>query len=70
MQPCSQPRYGLIDCSNAMSGESLRAMIVRAGSTWTSVRGGAGASSVEQLGVERVAIGLALAPREPPLPVR
>src|SRR5208283_1576370 len=30
MQPCSQPWYGLIDCVNGMSGESLRLMIVRA----------------------------------------
>ena len=36
MQPCSQPWYGLIDCVNGMSGESLRLMIVRAG--WTMLR--------------------------------
>ena len=32
MQPCSHPRYGLIERSNEMSGESLRAMIVRVAS--------------------------------------
>jgi len=33
MQPCSQPRYGLIERSKPMSGELLRAMIVRVEST-------------------------------------
>src|SRR5215813_14207640 len=33
MQPCSQPRYGLIERSKPISGESLRAMIVRVAST-------------------------------------
>src|SRR5262245_13053742 len=33
MQPCSQPRYGLIDWSNEISGDLLREMIERAGST-------------------------------------
>src|SRR3954447_23437108 len=32
MQPCSQPRYGLIERSKPISGESLRAMIVRVAS--------------------------------------
>src|SRR5271170_795225 len=44
MQPCSQPWYGLIDCENGMSGESLRLMIVRAFWIDTVVLGG-GASS-------------------------
>jgi len=41
MHPCSHPWYGLIDCENGMSGESLRAMIVRAGVIrvrWSPVR--------------------------------
>src|SRR4029079_7250867 len=37
MQPCSQPRYGLMDCSKGTSGESLRAMIERARSSTTIV---------------------------------
>jgi len=45
MQPCSQPWYGLIDCVNGMSGESLRAMIVRAGWIVTTVLGVCGASA-------------------------
>ena len=31
MQPCSHPWYGLIDWLNGMSGDALRAMMVRAG---------------------------------------
>ena len=45
MQPCSQPWYGLIDCVNGMSGESLRLMIVRAGWIRTTVFSGGSASS-------------------------
>src|SRR5205807_2351474 len=45
MQPCSQPRYGLIERSKPMSGESLRAMIVRVASTLRVVRSGIGSSS-------------------------
>src|SRR2546426_4719617 len=46
MQPCSQPWYGLIDCVNGMSGESLRAMIVRDAWIITVVlSGGSGSSS-------------------------
>src|SRR5271154_4508834 len=47
MQPCSQPRYGLMDCENGTSGEALRAMIVRVGSIRISVSGrrSGGASS-------------------------
>src|SRR5678816_1581265 len=46
MHPCSHPWYGFIDCENGMSGESLRAMIVRAGVIRTSVlSGGRGSSS-------------------------
>src|SRR5216683_1797639 len=37
MQPCSQPRYGLIERSKPISGESLRAMIVRVASTLRTV---------------------------------
>src|SRR6266513_3887228 len=46
MQPCSQPWYGLIDCVNGMSGESLRAMIVRAFWIDTVVLSGGGSSSL------------------------
>src|SRR5215471_9062400 len=45
MQPCSQPRYGLIERSKPISGESLRAMIVRVESTLSVVVNGAGFSS-------------------------
>src|SRR6185437_8891525 len=45
MQPCSQPWYGLMDCENGMSGESLCAMIERARWIVTAVRSGAGCSS-------------------------
>jgi hypothetical protein len=45
MQPCSQPRYGLIERSNEMSGESLRVMILRVASTVTVVLNGGGSSS-------------------------
>src|SRR4030042_374564 len=38
MQPCSQPRYGLIDWSKLMSGLSLLAMMLLAASTRPSVR--------------------------------
>src|SRR3990167_9803786 len=37
MQPCSQPRYGLMDRSNGKSGEVLRVMMVLAVSIRTSV---------------------------------
>src|SRR5206468_1148476 len=47
MQPCSQPRYGLIERSKPMSGESLRAMIVRVASTASVVSSRAGSSSEE-----------------------
>src|SRR5438067_11838137 len=47
MQPCSQPRYGLIERSKPMSGESLRAMIVRVASTASVVASRAGSSSEE-----------------------
>src|SRR5437764_8610891 len=46
MQPCSQPWYGLIDCVNGMSGESFRAMIVRAFWIDTVVLSGGGSSSL------------------------
>src|SRR6201982_1998909 len=45
MQPCSQPRYGLIERSKPISGESLRAMIVRVESTVNVVVNGASSSS-------------------------
>jgi len=45
MHPCSHPWYGLIDCENGMSGESLRAMIVRAGVMRTTVLSGGGVSA-------------------------
>src|SRR3954464_2628078 len=45
MQPCSQPRYGLIDRSKPMSGDVLRLMIVFGFSTVTVVRSGGGPSS-------------------------
>src|SRR5579862_7841501 len=55
MQPCSQPRYGLIDCSKWMSGESLRLMIERARSSVTTVSGrGAISSSRYQPSSSRV----------------
>ena len=51
MQPCSQPWYGLIDCVNGMSGESLRAMIVRAGWIVTVVRSWRAAGLVGVFGI-------------------
>src|SRR5439155_26045137 len=45
MQPCSQPRYGLIERSKPISGESLRAMIVRVVSTDNVVGSRAGSAS-------------------------
>src|SRR6266496_2798738 len=45
MQPCSQPWYGLIDWLKPISGEVLRAMIVRAGWIVTVVLSGGSASS-------------------------
>src|SRR3954471_9414409 len=45
MQLCSQPRYGLIERSKPISGESLRAMIVRVESTVNVVVNGIGSSS-------------------------
>src|SRR6476661_4074289 len=54
MQPCSQPWYGLIDCVNGISGESLRAMIVRAAWMVTIVlRGGSSSPSVSVPGCQR-----------------
>src|SRR5665213_692940 len=47
MQPCSQPRYGLIERSKPMSGELLRAMIVRVASMLSRVCSGAGSGSAE-----------------------
>src|SRR5436190_2051369 len=44
MQPCSQPRYGLIERSNEMSGESLRVMILRVASAVTVVLNGGSCS--------------------------
>src|SRR3954452_18751879 len=49
MQPCSHPWYGLIDCENGTSGDSLCAMMVRARWMVTTVRGGGGASSADSL---------------------
>src|SRR5258708_5463899 len=40
MQPCSQPRYGLIDCEKPTSGESLCEMMERARSSVTVVSSG------------------------------
>src|ERR1043165_7809160 len=49
MQPCSQPRYGLIERSNPTSGESLCEAMVRARSMVTSVFNSlAGGSSAVQ----------------------
>lgn len=45
MQPCSQPRYGLIEAENPTSGLSLRVMITFAFSGETVVVSWAGASS-------------------------
>jgi hypothetical protein len=45
MQPCSQPRYGLIERSKPISGESLRAMIVRVASTDNVVATRSGSAS-------------------------
>lgn len=45
MQPCSQPRYGLTERSNGISGDVLRAMIVFACSTVTMVRRRSGSPS-------------------------
>src|SRR6266481_1778384 len=47
MQPCSQPRYGLIERSNGMSGDVLRVMTLRAVSIATSVLNG-GSSSIDR----------------------
>src|SRR5918911_1528546 len=47
MQPCSQPRYGLIERSKPISGESLRAMIVRVVSTDRIVGNRIGSASDE-----------------------
>src|SRR5246127_5391700 len=49
MQPCSQPRYGLIERSKPMFGESLRAVIVRVESTVkVEVKGPSSSSAVPQ----------------------
>src|SRR4051812_34152235 len=45
MQPCSQPRYELIERSKPMSGERFQAMIVLGFSTVTVVLSGGGPSS-------------------------
>src|SRR6186713_2652028 len=45
MHPCSHPRYGLIDCSKPMSGESLVLMTPFARSACTLVATLSGASS-------------------------
>src|SRR5512139_2613993 len=45
MQPCSHPRYGLIERSNPMSGDSLRVMMERATSCVTAVASGGRVSS-------------------------
>jgi hypothetical protein len=45
MQPCSQPRYALIDRSNPMSGDWLKLIIVRGCSSVTVVRSGSGSPS-------------------------
>src|SRR4051812_6718997 len=45
MQPCSHPRYGLIDCVNGTSGETLREMIVFARSIVTCVLSAGSSSS-------------------------
>ena len=45
MQPCSQPRYGLIDAEKPTSGLSLRLMITRAASGLTVVVSGAASAS-------------------------
>jgi len=49
MQPCSQPRYGLIEKVNGTSGESLRVMMVLACS---------GVTVVEAAGQYRTAAGI------------
>src|SRR4051794_17829640 len=51
MHPCSQPRYGLMDCSKWMSGESLVVMMLRASSQMTSVLGNAGSSGTPSASV-------------------
>src|SRR5215210_1720713 len=48
MQPCSQPRYGLIERSKEISGESLRVMIFRVESSVTSVLNGGSSSKLCQ----------------------
>src|SRR5687768_977552 len=47
MHPDSHPRYGLIDCSNGMSGELLRVMTLCAGSGCTVVWTGGSSSSAK-----------------------
>src|SRR5437763_15044635 len=44
MQPCSQPRYGLIERSKEISGELLRVMILRVESRLTLVLNGGNSS--------------------------
>src|SRR5688500_10249205 len=46
MQPCSQPRYGLIDRSKPMSGDVLREMMVLGCSIVTVVRSGGASPSM------------------------
>src|SRR5262249_14651189 len=48
MQPCSQPRYGLIERSKEISGESLWAMILRVLSMVTVVLNGGNSSELCQ----------------------
>src|SRR5512141_2495924 len=45
MQPCSHPRYGLIERSKPISGESVRVMMERAVSSVTVVASGGSSSS-------------------------
>src|ERR1700738_4870529 len=48
MQPCPQPRYGLMERSNEISGESLRVMILRVVSIVTVVLNGGSSSKLCQ----------------------
>src|SRR5207253_10708687 len=47
-QPCSQPRYGLIERSKPISGESLRVITLRAVSSATVVLNGGNSSRLCQ----------------------
>ena len=72
MQPCSQPRYGLIDWLNGISGELLRAMMVRARSTCRVVCSFGGSGLVRRDGRcgQRFEIRFPFVARESPLLVR